>query len=130
MSRTPPDASHSIVQGVRTDEEMALNSSTSSRGGGGGGVRGADEDDTFYPSSIDLLLCDNCRSVIASSNEVLKEHLPAAWRDQVYSYPLDLFSNGHPVYAYSATNPSTIRFDLVRLSPRVTGSGMYEDIMD
>ncbi|GET86310.1 hypothetical protein, conserved [Leishmania tarentolae] len=72
--------------------------------------------------TVEVLLCDNCRCPIGSLWDVLPaEDAAPVWRAQVYSYELDLFANGSPpIQAYSATNPSSHRFDLLRLAPYVT----------
>ncbi|CAG9569672.1 conserved hypothetical protein [Leishmania major strain Friedlin] len=72
--------------------------------------------------TVEVLLCDSCRCPIGSLWDVLPaEEAVPVWRDQVYSYELDLFANGSPpIQAYSATNPSARRFDLLRLAPYVT----------
>ncbi|AIN95974.1 hypothetical protein LPMP_090580 [Leishmania panamensis] len=74
------------------------------------------------PDTIAALLCDNCRCPIGSLWDVLPaEAAVPAWREQVYSYELDLFADGSPpIQAYSATNPNAHRFDLLRLTPYVT----------
>ncbi|CBZ32022.1 hypothetical protein, conserved [Leishmania donovani] len=72
--------------------------------------------------TVEVLLCDGCRCPIGSLWDVLPaEEAVPVWREQVYSYELDLFANGSPpIQAYSATNPSARRFDLLRLAPHVT----------
>ncbi|KPA77551.1 hypothetical protein ABB37_06927 [Leptomonas pyrrhocoris] len=78
--------------------------------------------------TIEAFLCDNCRCPIGTVWDVLpaEAHAPV-WKDQVYSYELDLFANGSPpIQAYSATNPSKRRFDLLRLAPYVTVHGTPE----
>lgn len=72
--------------------------------------------------TVEVLLCDGCRCPIGSVWDVLpaEAHAPA-WTAHVYSYDLDLFTSGAPpLQAYSATNPSKRRFDLLRLAPHVT----------
>lgn len=71
--------------------------------------------------TVAVLLCDGCRCPIGSIWDVLPaEETAPAWKRHVYSYELDLFNNGTaPVQAYSATNPSARRFDLLRLAPQV-----------
>jgi hypothetical protein len=72
--------------------------------------------------TIEAFLCDKCHCPIGSVWDVLpaEAHAPA-WREHVYCYELDLFANGSPsIQAYSATNPSKRRFDLLRLAPQVT----------
>lgn len=64
-----------------------------------------------------VLLCGNCRRPIAASADILPERHERAWKDHVYCYQLDLFENGTEVWAYSATNPTEARFDLVRVRP-------------
>lgn len=72
--------------------------------------------------TVEVLLCDGCRCPIGSVWDVLPAAADApAWTAHVYSYELDLFANGAaPLQAYSATNPSQRRFDLLRLAPYVT----------
>lgn len=72
--------------------------------------------------TIEAFLCDNCRCPIGTMWDVLPAEVHApAWKDHVYSYELDLFDKGAPpIQAYSATNPSKRRFDLLRLAPHVT----------
>ncbi|CBZ24213.1 conserved hypothetical protein [Leishmania mexicana MHOM/GT/2001/U1103] len=72
--------------------------------------------------TVEVLLCDTCRCPIGLLWDVLPaEAAVPVWREQVYTYELDLFANGSPpIQAYSATNPSARRFDLLRLAPHVT----------
>ncbi|KAK7197525.1 hypothetical protein NESM_000702300 [Novymonas esmeraldas] len=73
-------------------------------------------------ATIEVLLCDGCRCPVASARDVLKaEETVPTWKKHVYSYDVDLFMNGSaPLQAYSATNPSARRFDLLRVAPCVS----------
>ncbi|KPI86387.1 hypothetical protein ABL78_4538 [Leptomonas seymouri] len=88
-------------------------------------VSAADSTTATAAETVAVLLCDSCRCPIGSEWDVLPAEVHApVWKDQVYSYELDLFANGSPpIQAYSATNPSKRRFDLLRLAPHVTVHG-------
>ncbi|EKG02463.1 hypothetical protein TCSYLVIO_006509 [Trypanosoma cruzi] len=63
---------------------------------------------------VPALICMRCYMPIAQYDEILPHRATDAWASQVYTYELDLFENKPPLWCYSATNPSTHRFDLVR----------------
>lgn len=84
---------------------------------------GGGEDSSPSPmeeATLAVLLCDGCRCPVASTREILPERHERAWQKHVYCYPFNLFEDGAEVWAYSATNPSSNRFDLLRVRPTVT----------
>ena len=62
--------------------------------------------------SSNWLVCSTCSTPIVERNELLTELYHPILKEAVYTYQLDLLGQDCPVY--SATNPGTTRFDVVR----------------
>lgn len=84
-----------------------------------------DEED--HPAVIETVLCAVCRGPIATVHDILSEEhngvdegdLFSTRKESVFCYPIDLFECGRPVMAYGAVNPSSVRFDLLRIATKV-----------
>lgn len=80
----------------------------------GSSLEGSCEDSSG--PTIPCLLCDSCDMPICSMSDIIFDRA-SVMDSSVYSYELDLL--GEDIWVYSATNPSTRRFDVVRVSSSV-----------
>eukprot|EP00301_Raphidiophrys_heterophryoidea_P008176 c1306_g2_i1.p1 GENE.c1306_g2_i1~~c1306_g2_i1.p1 ORF type:complete len:399 (+),score=72.76 c1306_g2_i1:50-1198(+) len=66
------------------------------------------------PETVLCLVCSLCRQLVCQEDALIRETLPTM-RSAVYVYELDILNIECP--CYSATNPSDVRFDVIRAHP-------------
>lgn len=66
---------------------------------------------------VTVLACERCELALVGPDDVIVERFSAVKADAVFAYQLDDICGLDGVWSYSATNPTSNRFDVVRIKP-------------